>query len=358
MFRRFEPGPNPDVEVGRYLTEQAGFTRVPPVAGVLEYRDADDPAATVGMVQSLVGAQADGWRHAIDELARYFERVHGLPELPAADDIAARPFITLAGAPLPSTAREYVGGYLESAAKLGRRTAELHAALARATSDPAFAPEPIGPADLGALADGMRAHARQGFAALEASRERLPAAVAARTSELAGYQDALVAGVERVATLRPGAIKTRIHGDYHLGQVLWAEGDFVIFDFEGEPARPLSDRRAKHSPLKDVAGMLRSFSYAAYAALFATSVARPDDFDRLEQWARLWQTWTAASFLRAYFGTAGAAPFIPADPAQCEALLQAYVLDKALYELHYELNNRPDWVRIPLAGLLHLAKSA
>jgi maltose alpha-D-glucosyltransferase/alpha-amylase len=204
----------------------------------------------------------------------------------------------------------------------------------------------------------MRAHARQVFGALDGSRPRLPAAVAARTSELASYQDTLLQAIERVVTLRPGVIKTRVHGDYHLGQVLWAEGDFVIFDFEGEPARPLSERRAKHPALKDVAGMLRSFSYAAYAALFAGTVTRPDEFDRLEHWARLWQTWTAASFLRGYFTTAGAAPFVPADPAQCEALLQAFVLDKALYELHYELNNRPDWIRIPLAGLLHLAKSA
>ena len=148
--------------------------------------------------------------------------------------------------------------------------------------------------------------------------------------------------------------KIRIHGDYHLGQVLWAEGDFYILDFEGEPAQPLPQRRAKQSPLKDVAGMLRSFSYAAYAGLFAHASARPDEFGRLEPWARIWQTWTCGAFLRAYLtGTQGAL-FLPADPTQREMLLRFFMLDKALYELNYELNNRPDWVRIPLWGIFDL----
>jgi maltose alpha-D-glucosyltransferase/alpha-amylase len=146
--------------------------------------------------------------------------------------------------------------------------------------------------------------------------------------------------------------KIRVHGDYHLGQVLWVEGDFYILDFEGEPARPIEQRREKQSPLKDVAGMLRSFSYAAYAGLFGHAASRPEQFERLEPWARIWQTWTSAAFLRGYFLTAGGALFIPPDPAQRDRLLQLFVLDKALYELNYELNNRPDWVRIPLWGIL------
>ena len=145
-----------------------------------------------------------------------------------------------------------------------------------------------------------------------------------------------------------------MHGDYHLGQVLWAEGDFYILDFEGEPARPIEQRRRKQSPLKDVAGMLRSFSYAAHAALFAHTSARPEDLERLEPWARIWQTWTAGAFLRGYLKAAGTALFIPANPAQRDSLLELFVLDKALYELNYELNNRPDWVRIPLWDITEL----
>jgi maltose alpha-D-glucosyltransferase/alpha-amylase len=139
--------------------------------------------------------------------------------------------------------------------------------------------------------------------------------------------------------------------------VLWSEGDFYILDFEGEPARSIAERREKQSPLKDVAGMLRSFSYAAYAGLLAhTSSGRPE-FERLEPWARLWQTWASAAFLRGYFGSAGHAQFLPADAAQRDGLLRLFVLDKALYELNYELNNRPDWVRIPLRGVLGLLNS-
>jgi maltose alpha-D-glucosyltransferase/alpha-amylase len=140
--------------------------------------------------------------------------------------------------------------------------------------------------------------------------------------------------------------------------VLWSEGDFYIIDFEGEPARPLAERRLKRSPLKDVAGMLRSFSYAAWAALFEHSVNRPEDIDRLTPWARLWQFWTGATFLRAYGDRAGDAPFLPADREQAAELLEALVVDKALYELHYELNSRPDWVRIPLWGILPLVRPA
>jgi maltose alpha-D-glucosyltransferase/alpha-amylase len=157
--------------------------------------------------------------------------------------------------------------------------------------------------------------------------------------------------------VRPGALKLRVHGDYHLGQVLWVENDFVILDFEGEPTRAVDERRAKQPPLKDVAGMLRSFDYAAYAGLFAFTQNAPDDFARLRPWAELWRQWVCAAFLREYRAAAGNAAFLPSDPGQFAALLDTFVLAKAFYELVYELNNRPDWVRIPLRGILALLES-
>jgi maltose alpha-D-glucosyltransferase / alpha-amylase len=150
------------------------------------------------------------------------------------------------------------------------------------------------------------------------------------------------------------AARTRVHGDYHLGQVLWAEGDFFILDFEGEPARPLHERREKETPLKDVAGMLRSFSYAAYAALFNRTAGRTQEFARLEPWAQAWARWASASFLRGYLSAAGPSPIVPTDPVRRADLLDLLLLDKALYELNYELNNRPEWIRIPLRGLADL----
>jgi maltose alpha-D-glucosyltransferase/alpha-amylase len=147
---------------------------------------------------------------------------------------------------------------------------------------------------------------------------------------------------------------TRVHGDYHLGQVLRAKGDFVILDFEGEPARSLAERRAKQSPIKDVAGMVRSFSYAAFAGLTRHTSRRPQDFDLLEPWARLWEAAVVDEYLYSYRETAAQASIVPRDEQAFRRLLDVYLLDKALYELVYELNNRPTWVRIPLAGILSL----
>jgi maltose alpha-D-glucosyltransferase/alpha-amylase len=185
----------------------------------------------------------------------------------------------------------------------------------------------------------------------------IPEDVAASVRDLLPRADAAIHGRfdPRGGRLPDGSVsRIRIHGDYHLGQILWAEGDFYILDFEGEPARPLVERRRKESPMKDVAGMLRSFSYAAYAALFAHSGGRAEEVARLEPWARSWERRTGAAFLQSYLDTAGPAGFVPPDPGQRQALLELFLVDKALYELNYELNNRPDWARIPLRGLAEL----
>jgi maltose alpha-D-glucosyltransferase/alpha-amylase len=165
-------------------------------------------------------------------------------------------------------------------------------------------------------------------------------------------RDDLVRQLEDLPGVRDGGGRIRCHGDYHLGQVIVTEGDVMILDFEGEPARPLPARRAKCSPLRDVAGMLRSFSYAALTGLAAATATRHEDVERLAPWAEIWETWVSAAYLRAYLTATRGARFLPARTADLEALLQVFALDKALYELGYELNNRPDWVHIPLAGLL------
>jgi maltose alpha-D-glucosyltransferase/alpha-amylase len=188
-----------------------------------------------------------------------------------------------------------------------------------------------------------------------AGRE-LPPEVATQTRALLAAEQDLLGRIRATPPLNFSSSKIRIHGDYHLGQVLWAEGDFYIIDFEGEPARPIAQRREKQSPLKDVAGMLRSFSYAAYAGLFAHLSTRSAAVVEMEPWARIWQTSASASFLKGYFGTVEGAPFIPAEPSQRDLLLQLFMLDKALYELNYELNNRPDWVRIPLTAILGIVR--
>jgi maltose alpha-D-glucosyltransferase/alpha-amylase len=230
----------------------------------------------------------------------------------------------------------------------------VHLALASDTSDPAFTPEPFTSEDLASVGRSASAQARTAFDGLRQAMQSgaIPEDVAARARTLLENEQAVLDRVTAAPAAEFAVAKQRIHGDYHLGQVLWAEGDFYLIDFEGEPARTIAERRAKQSPMKDVAGMLRSFSYAAYAGLFAHSATRPGQFAELEPWARLWQTWASAAFLTGYLATAGQGRIVPAEPAQRNALLQLFMLDKACYELNYELNNRPDWVRIPLAAIL------
>jgi len=357
LFRRLQPGINPDYEIGRQLTEHIGFPRVPAVAGAFEYRMPAEQPTTLGMMQQFVESQADGWSHATDELSRFFDLAQGraLPRDPLPQTLAE-----LVDAEPPRAVQDVMSGYPGTARMLGRRTAEVHLALASDSSQPAFAPETFTSADLSFVTADAIAHAHKAFDALESiltgTEPALTGDVAEQARELLEARDQVLERIRLAPTLEFNVSKIRVHGDYHLGQVLWAEGDFYILDFEGEPARSIAQRREKQSPLKDVAGMLRSFSYAAYAGLFTHVMSRPDQFLQLEPWARLWQTWACAEFLQGYMAAAGSAMFIPTEPSQRDALLQLYVLDKALYELNYELNNRPDWVRIPVRGILDILR--
>jgi maltose alpha-D-glucosyltransferase/alpha-amylase len=245
---------------------------------------------------------------------------------------------------------------LDGAALLGRRTAEMHLALGQPTKDSAFAPETMTEEELSLLRKDLSEHASAAFDALRQSLSLLPADVEEMSGLVLSRRRRVAERLGRVGELKSAGQRIRVHGDYHLGQVLRSRGDFVILDFEGEPARSLAERRARQSPMKDVAGMLRSFSYAAYSGLMRMLTRRPGDAERLEPWARVWEQAACSAFLRAYRLTMKAAGglLVPVDAEAFEQLLEIYVLDKALYELMYELNNRPAWVRIPLAGILAL----
>jgi len=334
LFRRQQPGPNPDIEIGRYLTEERHFDRVAPYAGAFEYRDKHGQSYAIGIVQELVSNEGDGWTWTTEELARYYENCGRLP--PPRQ---------------PNAARDQVGAYCEAAAVLGRRTAELHIALAAARNNPAFTPEPFSAADIEAMSAHMRDEAADALDLLKANLSRLPD----ESLEMAGV--ALANRRQLIDRLRlpfqddKYGMRIRIHGDYHLGQVLRTRNDFVILDFEGEPARLLSQRRAKYSPLKDVAGMIRSFSYAANGALITFASRHPESVTALKPWAQLWERTVGDEFLKAYRQTAGAGDLLPAADEEFEGLLNAYLFEKAMYELTYELNNRPGWVSIPLSGI-------
>jgi maltose alpha-D-glucosyltransferase/alpha-amylase len=354
LFRHHEEGPNPDPEIGKYLTEKVRFEWIPPFAGSVEYAVDGGEASTVAMLQGLVPNEGDGWKWTLEELTRYYEACALSTSSAQEAGADATDLVSLSEMPVSQLVRDHVGLYLESAATLGKRTAELHLALASPTNDPAFSPEPLSPEDLRAAMKDIREHATHVFEVLKDGVSRLPDDVVECAGLVLSRRRQILDRFRRLGADTIDGLRTRIHGDYHLGQVLRYRSDFIILDFEGEPARPLSERRQKQSPMKDVAGMLRSFGYAAYATLINFTARRPEDLGRLMPWARLWERSISAEFLRAYRSVAQTSNHVPQDSAAFRKLLDAYLLDKALYELLYELNNRPAWVRIPIEGILAL----
>ena len=354
FVRRIEAGIHPELDMGRYLTEKAALPFIPPLAGGLTYRRPGAVPMTVALLHGYIRSAGSGWDYTMDLLGRYYEQALGFTEVPLALDMTIQRLLALTDADIPEEASLAVGTYLVPAENLGQRTAALHLALAQGTSDAAFAPERMTIADLSALAADLCRHADQILEVLTAQADVFPEPLSAQAHQLVAQRAAIMERLQAVATLPPGMTRIRCHGDYHLGQLLWNEHNFVILDFEGEPMRPLAERRRKQSPLKDIAGMLRSLSYAAYAALFAFTRTRPEDMGRLEPWAAYWQHWISVRFVQSYLTTAAGASFLPPERRDLVTLLEAFVLDKALYELHYELNNRLDWVRIPLQSALRL----
>ena len=344
-FRRLQPGQNPDVEILRFLAERTSFASVPRLGGWGEYRPPTGEAMSLVVLQSFVRNRGDGWSWAL----------HVLGEL-----IAAPP-ATLDGATVAAQA----GPSLDRIAQLGRATAGMHLALASGDGVADFSPETITPADVERWRAGGLANLERGLTRLRATLQR-PGRRSTRMEELAGIvledEGRLRAAIEGLEILVSGAvIKTRHHGDYHLGQVLETDDGWVILDFEGEPLRPLAERRALHTPLRDVAGLLRSLDYARHAAVRRDGDGgqhRDQAQPRIlaDTWARL----ARRAFLDAYLAEArrGDARFLPQTDAALKQALDALEGEKALYELEYELGNRPDWVEIPLEALATHATGA
>jgi maltose alpha-D-glucosyltransferase/alpha-amylase len=353
LFRRPGEGVNPDLEVGRYLTDRAGFAYIPPVAGALEYRHGS-ASRTLAILQGFVPNEGDAWTFTLDALGPYYERALTHPDVPEGAISQKTTLLELTDAEPPDDARQAIGAYLESARVIGRRTAELHDALTRERTDPDFMPEPITPLYQRSLYQSMRSLTGRVFRLLRTRTRELPEA-----RQILDLEDDILRRFRTLLDTKMTSVRSRVHGDYHLGQVLYTGRGFVIIDFEGEPARPLSERRIKRSPLTDVAGMLRSFHYAAYAAVFgfAAGVVRPEDAALLEPWARCWSLWVSAAFLRSYLEVASASSFLPRSRHELEVLLDAFLLEKAVYELGYEANSRPDWLKIPIHGILQLMES-
>jgi trehalose synthase-fused probable maltokinase len=301
VFRRLEPGINPELEMLRFLTEQ-GFRNIPALGGWYGY-SGGPLTATLGLLQEYVAGAIGGWELALGEIT-------SAPE-----------------------------SFLDRLSRLGEVTAHMHTALGSDPSDAAFCPEEPSVESLGLLTATVDEEIARVFLTLPEDDERL-APIVGRGEEVR----------EQLRLLTHAGSSGRVirtHGDYHLGQTLWTKNDWVLLDFEGEPARPLAERRRKRSPLRDVAGMLRSFAYAATAAEVARNAHVPED----------WEERARERFLESYLETVEPSLMPPGDAA-IERLLAVFELEKAVYELRYELDNRPDWVGIPVAGIERLMQQA
>ena len=354
MYRRVEPGMNPELEVGRTLTERH-FPHSPSLVGALEYIQEGTEPTTLALAQTFVANQGNAWDYTLTQLSHYLDRILTLDHKRGEPE--KRPFER---SDKERTASDVLFGYRDSAHLLGRRTGQLHMALGQPSAVAAFAPEACSSSYL-----RSRVHAMQEAAtkALTLLRGRLTA-LSETDRELAQtvleQEPAFLDRLGMLCRQPVSALRIRCHGDYHLGQVLYTGSDFVIIDFEGEPAKPLAERRTKLLPIVDLAGMVRSFHYAAHVALRTLPSRRPllSTSPGLGPWIEQWYRNARTAFLRGYRTTTGKAKFLPHSHQEFDRLLDVHVLDKAFYELTYELNNRPDWVGLPLTGLLQPADTS
>jgi maltose alpha-D-glucosyltransferase / alpha-amylase len=349
-YRRLRRGINPEIEIGRFLTEVSPFAHIAALLGSLEHVGADGETTAVAVAHAYVSNEGSGWDYTIAHLARLLDDALARQTTPSDAAAPAQP-----DKPIDSTVLR--GGFHALMETLGTRTAQLHLALAKPSGDPAFDPVPFTDEDVGALRKKLTHEAQLTIELLASRVDTLPDGVRQNAQRLLDMGQALHGHASAIVPDTIDAAKTRYHGDYHLGQVLISKHDFVIVDFEGEPTRPLEERRAKHSPLRDVAGMLRSFGYAAAVAA-QQGVRSPEDRARGAEALSQWRRDTTEAFLAGYRKAIDGAPSYPRNEETATRLVAAFTLEKALYELRYELANRPDWVAIPLDAVLDLVAGA
>ncbi len=358
LFRRLEEGINPDVEIGQFLTETTPLANISQVAGSLEYRRGRRKQLSLAILQSFVPNEGDAWGYTLDFLERYFGEVLAHPTVQA-PPVPHKSLLSLLKE-TPPLAKETIGPYLASAQLLGQRTAELHIALASGLQNADFAPEPFTTMYQTSLYQSLRSFAIRTIQLLKERLKHLPEDQHESVRQILELEKEIIARYNLVRRQKITGARIRCHGDYHLGQVLYTGNDFVIIDFEGEPARSLSERRLKRSPLRDVSGMIRSFHYAAQSAVIKQASMLPmpeDNLPLLHSWAEYWYIWVSAEYLKSYLDIMAHTGLLPDDHDQLKILLDAFLLDKAFYEVGYELNNRPDWVKVPLQGILQLLET-
>ena len=351
LYRQIESGVHPDPELIRFLTDETDFENVPPFAGSLEFRDKNAGHYVLGLLQEYVPNEGDAWTITRDTIGRFFERILSRQFGEERIEFEELSFTDVEFDDVPPILQDLIGSpFLDNVSLLGRRTGEMHLALASSNKKD-FKPEPFSRLYQRSLYQALRSKALRELQAIERNKKRLDKEQQRDVRKILNRRSEILEEYKQVSDRKINASKIRIHGDYHLGQVLYTGKDFVIIDFEGEPGRSPSERRIKYSCFRDVAGMIRSFHYAGYSALFHHATVRPEDREELQPWIEPWYKYVSGIYLTSYLQTVDGAGFIPEDEEGVEILLNVFLLDKAIYELGYELNNRPDWVVIPINGI-------
>jgi maltose alpha-D-glucosyltransferase/alpha-amylase len=350
FYRRIEFEINPDLEILRFLSENTSFTNSPRYTGSVEFKDNSGKVMVFGLMQEKVENQGGAWGMSVDSVGRFFERVITKAKNEKLPKLINKAAIRFEEA--PEIIQEFIGrGFYERVTRLGQRTAEMHLALASDATNPAFAPEPFTANYQRAMYSTLRKLVRDRFNLLENSIHKLDRDTQKLAKKVLELENTILDCFKEVYEVRIKAQKTRIHGDYHLGQVLFTGKDFIIIDFEGEPGFSFSERRLKKNPLKDVAGMMRSFHYAAFGKILLNENYRERDLEFLEAWAEQWQHYVSRFYLGAYMEKVGMGNVLSHED---EILIRTFLIEKSIYELGYELNGRPDWAAIPLRGIDYL----
>jgi maltose alpha-D-glucosyltransferase/alpha-amylase len=351
LYRKLDKTLNPDLEITRFLTEKANFPNVPSFYGSIDL-NLDKATIVLGMMQQAVPNQGDAWVYFKDSLNRYFERVMATSNQRETPELIGNMYDPADFKDLDESMRELLGvANSERVSLLGCRTAEMHLALASSEKDPDFTPEASSLHYQRSLYSSLQSLVRTTYQSLNQNFKKLPENLKEEASEILEMKSPVLEKLKLIYSRKINTMKIRNHGDYHLGQVLFTGKDFIIIDFEGEPARSFSERRLKRSPLRDVAGMIRSLHYAAYSMLFQMNFREEQQFSYYEKWAEAWFHYMSGFYIKSYLENTQGSAFLPESKDDLKILIQTFLLEKAIYELNYELNNRPDWIIIPIKGI-------
>jgi maltose alpha-D-glucosyltransferase/alpha-amylase len=357
LYRKVDRAVNPDMEITHFLTNEAQFKNVPAFVGAVEWKYKND-SMVLGMMQEMVTGATDAWANTLDRLDSFNERILMDVDISLPTELRGTLTDPVGYEDVPEAFKDLLDvSVAEQIALLGTRTGEMHIALASG-AEPDFKPEEFSLHYQRSVYSSLQSLVRVAFQSLSKTVKKLPDDVRSEAEEVLAMKDKILTKMKKIHSRKIDTYKIRIHGDYHLGQVLFTGKDFIILDFEGEPALSYSERRLKRSALRDVAGMLRSLHYAAYGSLFLDNQVRPEDVTKLLPYVEQWYHYMSGFFVKSYLETVKDSLVIPQAKEDLQVLIETFLLQKAVYELNYELNNRPGWVTVPLRGIKAIMKSA